>query len=219
MPDPLIPGIREIEKHLELELHPEIVRMLEDGDVLAAVADTRYFFTEAEKVAANIDSPPDDCDVGAIQQLFAQLAREKVVEQPHDGDLLLIELTPFITPQEYPELWRLYFLVPGGKNYGLEKETHGLGYHVHYVDTSKNNVRTNAVFTFNPLETLGNKKQKTTDTLFWYQHAGKITVDPNAFGTKKKKNIHSICVGFLKKTKKHEFVTPPHKSQRFWPSK
>ncbi len=217
MQDPLSPGIQELEHFLNLQLHPSIAKMLQEDGGNPAVADTRQFITEANRRCAEVPSPADDLNVGAVQQLFVHLAMEEVVADSPDGNARLIRLRHVVTGDSYPHLWHLFFIVPGDKGHGLDNENHGSGYHIHYVDTRKPTTRTNAVFTFNPSEPMAPTPTNALDTLYWYRHSGKISVDPDTFSTKRKQTIYSTCVGFLASIVKTAYITPPRTAHRLWP--
>ena len=217
MTDPILPGIRELEQRLNVSLHPQIHEMFRGEAGNPAIADTRAFLAEADAACRDISELPSDCDFGAVQQLFAHLALEQTVAKSDDGTLALTKVQHMVISKSHPNLWHLFFLVPGSKNYGLENENHGHGYHVHYVDTKKKHTRTNAVFTFNPTEAVAPAANVTVDTLYWYSHAGKLTVNPDGFAAKRKTEVHALCVGFLSNTPKASFLTPPRSAARLWP--
>jgi hypothetical protein len=217
MTDPILPGIAELERHLRIELHPDVLAMLRENGENSVVADTQGFLKEADNRCKAIREISGVCDFGAVQQLFAHLGREEEVETSDDETLRLMWIEHLVTSQSYPDLWRLFFIVPGSKGYGLENENHGHGYHVHYVDTKKKATRTNAVLTFDPTEAKAPTKAVPQDALYWYKHAGKISVDPDRFSITRKVEVHTLCVGFLSRTPKSHFVTPPRVSKRLWP--
>lgn len=120
-----------------------------------------------------------------------------------------------VSEETYPCLYRYIVAIPGDKGFGLDRENHNFGYHIHYVQLNgKRNQRTNAIFMFNPKE-----PAIPTPLLYWEPHreAAQVHINPGSFGARRKMAIYDTCTPFLNKVPKHEFKTPSNNAVRFHP--
>ena len=100
-----------------------------------------------------------------------------------------------------------------GNNAGLARENHGPGYHFHYVSMlTKQNVRTNTLFTFDLTEEIGNR-----DTLYWERHGNYSSVNPAIWGKRRCRAIHSAALPSIHNPGKASFRMPSNDAKALWP--
>lgn len=120
-----------------------------------------------------------------------------------------------VSEETYPNLYHFVVAIPGDKNFGLDRENHNFGYHIHYVQLKGNKAqRTNAIFMFDPKEPLISKP-----LLYWEPHHEKaqVHVTPGSFGNRRRMVIYDTCTPFLNKVPKHEFKMPSNNAARLYP--
>ncbi|KMW46939.1 hypothetical protein PQH03_17980 [Ralstonia insidiosa] len=121
-----------------------------------------------------------------------------------------------VSEETYPSLYRYLVAIPGDKGFGLDREDHQFGYHIHYVQMNGKRVqRSNAIFVFNPAEPPVPKP-----VLYWEPHheGAQVHINPGVFGVRRRMAIYDTCTPFLNQIPKTEFKTPSKKkAQRFHP--
>lgn len=93
----------------------------------------------------------------------------------------------------------------------LKGETHGMGYHLHYVQKSE---RTTLLLLFNHVE-----PPTESPVLYWETHAegNAKPVDPNRFGKKRRRKVYDVASRFLSIRDKAAFRPLKSESQTFFP--
>jgi hypothetical protein len=132
-----------------------------------------------------------------------------------DYNLELRSREHLVSEEAYPGIYRYLIAIPGDKGWGLDRENHSFGYHIHYVQfNGKNNLRTDAIFTFDPEE-----PSVLHPTLYWEKHheSAQKRVDPESFGRRRRLAIYDTCTPFLGKVPKHEFKRPSDEASRLHP--
>lgn len=100
-----------------------------------------------------------------------------------------------------------------GNNARLARENHGSGYHFHYVSMlAKQNVSTNALFTFDSTEKVGSR-----DTLYWERHGNYSSVNPATWGKRRRRAIHSAALPSIHNPGKASFRMPSNDAKVLWP--
>jgi len=120
-----------------------------------------------------------------------------------------------VSEETYPCLYRYIVTIPGDKGFGLDRENHNFGYHIHYVQhNGKRTQRTNAIFMFNPKEPVIPKP-----LLYWEPHheVAQVHIYPGVFGKRRKMAIYDTCLSFLSKVPKNEFKPPSNNASLFHP--
>ena len=131
-----------------------------------------------------------------------------------DYNLELRQEISVISEENHPLIFHCLVALPKHKNEGLIRETHGIGFHIHYVRlVKKKQSRTDVLFTFDSREVSQN-----THTLFWENHGPGIPSDPERFGKRRRIAIHDTSCGFLNKIPKHEFRAPSREARALWPA-
>lgn len=134
-----------------------------------------------------------------------------------DYYLELRELTPLIKKDIFPKLFH-FISIMGDREFGIEKENHGMGYHFHYVKEKKHK-RTNVLFTFDKRCI---EENKITPPLFWEYHGSGINADPNSFGENRRRAIYQTVKGSFSKLEKNNleiknFKIPDASAKRLYP--
>lgn len=132
--------------------------------------------------------------------LYSETVETKKID--NTSDIELIDTKYIIAPRLIPHLITLYtFLaIPNTNGEGVELDNHdSMGYHFHYtVKENKRNKRTKMLLLFDPLSFVPEKKDYT---LFAEYHGGDnyLNIDIEKIGTKKRINIHTVCLKIGKK--------------------
>jgi hypothetical protein len=131
-----------------------------------------------------------------------------------DYSLELVKRTALVTHEKYPVLFAYVKVsLPGRFSAeSLDRENHGCGYHMHYINSDDR--RTNLLLTFDPKEA-PRTKPPITHTLFCEEHGNGVRTYPERFQRKRRRAIFDTSVGMLNKVPKSEFKEPGGKAGIF----
>lgn len=192
-----------------------------EGDTFFLDRDAEAFLSQAEERAAVLLQerlePNPNIQYGRLQRGLAAFYFDRLEDIRYglDYSAELHSRDRMVSEETYPCLYRYIVAIPGDKGFGLDRENHNFGYHIHYVRLNdKRTQRTNAIFMFNPKEPAIPKP-----LLYWEPHheAAQVHINPGSFGERRKMSIYDTCTPFLSKVPKHEFKTPSNNAALFHP--
>ena len=162
--------------------------------------------------------PRERTDHGKVQRLLAGLCSESLRGRKVgiDFDLELRLREGLVSELRFPAIFRYLVAIPGDQGWGVERENHKFGYHIHYVRVKgKQERRTDALFVFNPTE----PPVTTPPILYWEHHHedAHVRVSPADFGQRRRQAIYDVCESFLASVQKKDFRRLSKKSARFHP--
>jgi len=192
-----------------------------EGDTFFLGREAEAFLLEAEERAAVLlqechESNPN-INYVRLQRALASFYFDRLedIRFGLDYNVELRSRERMVSEETYPSLYRFIVAIPGDKGFGLDRENHNFGYHIHYVQLQgKRNQRTNAIFMFNPKEPPAAKP-----VLYWEPHheAAQVHINPGSFGERRRMAIYDTCTPFLNKIPKQEFKTPSNNASRLHP--
>ena len=192
-----------------------------DADTFFLNRDAEAFLSQAEERAAVLlkerQEPNPNIQYSRLQRGLSAFYFDRLEDIRYglDYNAELRSRERMVSEETYPCLYRYIVAIPGDKGFGLDRENHNFGYHIHYVQLNgKRNQRTNSIFMFNPKEPAIPKP-----LLYWEPHheAAQVHINPGSFGERRKMAIYDTCTPFLSKVPKHEFKTPSNNAASFHP--
>lgn len=181
-------------------------------DILLSQAEIRAveMLEKSQELNSNIE-------YNRVQRGLAAFYSNLLVSVRHglDYDAELRFRAPTVNKETYPSIFRLIVSIPGDKGFGLERENHGFGYHIHYVRVQgAKSQRANAIFTFNP-----NEPHVESPVLYWEPHHDKaqVKVNPAGFIERRRLSIYDVCTPFLSQVPINKFKELSKDSSIFYP--
>ncbi len=156
-------------------------------------------------------------DYGRLQGVLAAFNYDRLEDIRYglDYNAELRSRESLVTGETYPHLFNYMVEIPGDRGFGVERENHNFGYHIHYVQLSGGRKRrANAIFMFDPKEPL-----IADPLLYWEPHhePAQLHINPGVFGNRRRMALYDTCISFLGKVPKCEFKMPSNKATRFYP--
>lgn len=179
-----------------------------------------FLFHAEEHAGALLDNGRElnpEIDYRRMQRILFKFYFDRLEDIRYglDYNVELRSREQMVNEDTFPSLYRYLVTIPGDKGYGLERENHNFGYHIHYVQyNGKRAQRTNSIFMFNPKEPMVPKP-----VLFWEPHheTAQVQINPGGFGNRRRMSIYDTCTPFLEKIPKQEFKDPSKNASKFHP--
>lgn len=194
---------------------------VDGGGAIFRDRDAEAFLSYAEECAADLlrDGQESNRDVNyeQLQKVFAAFYFDRLEDIRYglDYNVELRSRERLVNEETYPSLYHFVVTIPGDKGFGLDRENHNFGYHIHYVQVKDNKVRrTNAIFMFDPKE-----PPRLKPSLYWEPHheTAQVHINPGSFRERRRIAIYDTCTPFLNKVPKNEFKSPSNKAARLYP--
>jgi hypothetical protein len=144
--------------------------------------------------------------------LFYRLKANRYVDATHGIDYALeLRLVESLAREDHNSPVFFALISIAGWDEGLDRENHGCGYHFHYIMTKRRGVRTNVLLTFNSTEDVG-----PPDTLYWEHHGCYPSANPDRWGTRRCRAVHSAARSSVYRPGKANFRAPSHNARILW---
>lgn len=202
--------------------HPVVV--YQDGDAVSSDVDStttnevdQGLAFISQTLASEFPSRRDlIADVGQQQRARALLYRlnaNRYVDTTHGIDYALeLRLVENLAREDHNSPVFFALISIAGWAEGLARENHGCGYHFHYIMTKRGVVRTNVLLTFDSTEDVG-----PPDTLYWEHHGCYSSANPDGWGTRRCRAVHSATSPSVYRPGKANFRTPSNTAMILWP--
>lgn len=168
--------------------------------------------TLASEFPSRRDLIADDGQRHRARALLYRLKANRYVDTAHGIDYALeLRLVESLVREDHnsPVFYALISIA--GWDEGLARENHGCGYHFHYIMTKRETVRTNVLLTFDSTEDVG-----PPDTLYWEHHGLYSSANPDSWGTRRCKAVHSATRPSVYRPGKANFRTPSNTAKILW---
>jgi hypothetical protein len=197
------------------DVYSHLVVEYQDRDAVSRVGDSRTTNEVDQRLAfisqtlasdfpSHLDLIADDGQRHRARALLYRLKANRYVDATHGIDYALeLRLVESLAREDHNSPVFFALISIAGWDEGLARENHGCGYHFHYIMTKRGVVRTNVLLTFNSTEDVG-----PPDTLYWEHHGCYSSANPDSWGTRRCRAVHSATRSSVYRPGKANFRAP-----------